>query len=288
MSDAERIMPKTAAAPDVLREVVAWLDAGSAVAVATVISRQGSAPSTPGQKLAITVDGRAIGTIGGGAVERAVIRAMLEALESKEPVLPRVHTFRLGPNLGMCCGGSADVLLEIMRAGAAVLVVGGGHVGLATSRLLAELGFRTVLVDAREGVFDGDRGAEATRAGARLVQAEHDDPEVVAALGAPAAESALVVMTHDHQLDQAVIEHGLRAGFAFVGGVGSHAKAERTRQRLAAKDFSEADVTRVRMPLGVSVGARRPLEIAIAITAELVGWRAAREGLVRKSTRDDS
>ena len=45
---------------------------------------------------------------------------------------------------------------------------------------------------------------------------------------------AFLVMTHDHALDQAAIEWALRRGFAFVGGVGSRAKAQRTRARLEA------------------------------------------------------
>jgi xanthine dehydrogenase accessory factor len=83
-------------------------------------------------------------------------------------------------------------------------------------------------------------------------------------------------MTHDHARDQDAIEWGLRKGFAFVGGVGSRAKAQRTRDRLTAKGFPEADIARVRMPLGVSIGARLPDEIAIAIASELIGWRHAR------------
>ncbi len=79
-------------------------------------------------------------------------------------------------------------------------------------------------------------------------------------------------MTHDHALDQRAIEWALKRGFAYVGGVGSRAKAKRTRDRLKAKGFEDADVERVRMPIGVHVGARLPSEIAVAIAAEMVSW----------------
>jgi xanthine dehydrogenase accessory factor len=72
---------------------------------------------------------------------------------------------------------------------------------------------------------------------------------------------------------QSAIEWALRRGYAFVGGVGSRAKAQRTRDRLEAKGFSEEERARVRMPLGVSIGARLPHEIAVAIAAEMVTWR---------------
>lgn len=83
-------------------------------------------------------------------------------------------------------------------------------------------------------------------------------------------------MTHDHAADQVAIEWALRQGFALVGGVGSRAKAARVRSRLEAAGFDEADRARVRMPLGAEIGARTPEEIAVAIAAELIAWRAGR------------
>jgi xanthine dehydrogenase accessory factor len=210
-------------------------------------------------------------------VERAVIAAMLVAADDVA-AKPKISTFRLGPSLGMCCGGSTDILIEPMRPAMSVLLVGAGHVGVSTAPVLVGLGFRVVLVDAREGALDEARTASL---GAKVVHAEHDDPEVLAALGASPERSMVVVMTHDHQLDQRVIEWALAKRFLFVGGVGSRAKAARTAQRLAAKGVSEAEVSRIRMPVGVDIGARRPAEIAVAIAAELVRVRAEIEGSYR-------
>nr|WP_240806810.1 XdhC family protein [Polyangium spumosum] len=280
--DVSAVIPRTAPPAEVLRAALDALERGERVVVATVIARQGSAPCTPGQKLALFQAGAAIGTVGGGAVEKAVLRAMADALAAAAPP-PRVDTFRLGPSLGMCCGGSAEILIEPLSPDLAVLVVGAGHVGVYLAPLLASLGFGVTLCDAREVAADPARlprppgGAEASPR-LRLLQAEHDDPEVRASLPADLGRAAALVMTHDHQLDQAVIEWALGVGFGFVGGVGSRAKAARTRARLEAKGASAADITRVRMPLGVDVGARSPAEIGVAIAAELVSWRAGLNG----------
>lgn len=274
MSIAQGVIPRTAPPEEVLREALAAHAKGTRAAIATVVSRQGSAPSTPGQKLCLWGAGErivAVGTVGGGAVERVVMLAMVEALDKRSA--PRVHTFRLGPELGMCCGGSAEILIEVLEPARAIVLVGAGHVGAATARLLPGLGFRVTLVDARSEATDKARMGELDAAGVNVLGAEHDDPEVLAALVVPPAQAALVVMTHDHRLDQSVIEWALRAGFAFVGGVGSRAKAVRTRQRLEAKGFAEADVARVRMPVGVGIGARTPEEIAVSIACDLVAWR---------------
>ncbi len=269
------ILPVTALPHEVLRSVLAALDRGERVVLASVVQRRGSTPSTPGQKLALFEDKRALGTVGGGAVERAVLGEM-EAMMADSSRPPKVESFRLGPSLGMCCGGSVDILVEPIVPEVSALIIGAGHVGTILAPMLSAAGFRVTLCDSRE------KAADASRLGSLLapeeappiqvICAEYDDPEVSEALGQELGRAAALVMTHDHQLDQAAIEWALGKGFGFVGGVGSRAKAQRTRARLEAKGFAEDEIARVRMPLGLDIGARSPAEIAIAISAELVAW----------------
>src|SRR5262249_49876202 len=143
------------------------------------------------------------------------------------------------------------------------LIVGGGHVATATAPLLARTGFFVTVVDARDAW-----GEEGRIPGVACVVGDYD--EVGRELP---SHAAVLVMTHDHALDQQVSEGALRRGFAFVGGVGSRAKAKRTRDRLEAKGFAEADRARIRMPIGLGIGARLPDEIAVSIAAEMVQWR---------------
>lgn len=281
MPDLSQLIPRTALPHEVLRAALDALERGRRVVLASVVARHGSAPSTPGQKLCLLDDHSAVGTIGGGAVEKAVLAAMAAALDDPASA-PKLETFRLGPSLGMCCGGSVDILIEPMHPAVHVLVIGAGHVGTFTAPLLASLGFRVTLCDAREAAADLSRlvplalpDATASQP-VRLVHADHDDPEVTAPFAGAFSEAAAVVMTHDHQLDQAAIEWALARGFGFIGGVGSRAKAARTRARLEARSVPEPDIARVRMPIGVDIGARTPGEIAVSIAAELIAWRSGR------------
>ncbi|WP_434042062.1 MULTISPECIES: XdhC family protein [Sorangium] len=296
MPDPSQVIPRTALPHDVLRAALGALEAGRRVVLASVVARHGSAPSTPGQKLCLFDDLTAIGTIGGGAVEGAALGMMARALDELASA-PRLETFRLGPSLGMCCGGSVEILIEPMMPAVHALVIGAGHVGAFAAPLLASLGFRVTLCDARAAAADPARvppplplaGALPAHDGApreagtapggqvRLVLADHDDPEVMAGMPRDLGEAAALVMTHDHGLDQAAIEWALARGFGYVGGVGSRAKAARTRARLEAKGVPESDVARVRMPVGVDIGARTPAEISVALAAELVAWRAGRQ-----------
>jgi xanthine dehydrogenase accessory factor len=240
--------------------------------MATVIERHGSSPSTPGQKLYLASDGTCVGTVGGGAIEREVLAALVRL--NAAGAGDRVHAVRelkLGAELGMCCGGRSVVLVEPIDGLVPCLIVGAGHVATAVAPMLARLGFAVTVVDAREAWT-----TEGRIPGVQLVEGEFD----VLCSEFP-TRGALLVMTHDHGLDQRAIEWGLKRGFTYVGGVGSRAKAERTRQRLEAKGFSEADRARVRMPIGVPIKARLPEEIAVSIAAEMVAFR--REGITSSS-----
>jgi xanthine dehydrogenase accessory factor len=232
-------------------------------AMATILERHGSAPSTPGQKLWVGTDGSCVGTVGGGAVEREILAALSRMVAADGACAHEIRTFKLGAELGMCCGGQVTALLEPIAGLVPCLIVGGGHVATAVAPLLSRVGFAVTVVDAREAW-----GREGRIPGVRCVVGDYDD------VGADLPRSAaLLVMTHDHALDQQALEWGLRQGFAYVGGLGSRAKAQRTRDRLSARGFPQRDVDRIRMPIGVAIGARLPDEIAASIAAELIAWR---------------
>ena len=242
----------------VLRRVAEAAEQGRAVALATVIGRHGSTPSTPGQKLARAAEG-CFGTVGGGAVEAAVLRSLEEAFARAQrgEGQARVETFRLGAVVLLGLGG-------LGRLG----LLGGGHVAGALVPLLVGLGFAVTVVDSREAY-----AVEERFPGARVLWG--DPGELAEALP---RRGAVLAMTHDHQRDQDAVEWALREGYAYVGAVGSRAKAARTAARLEARGFSEADRARVNIPLGVKIGARSPAEIAVSIAAALVAWRTGAEG----------
>ena len=260
-------LPRSADPSEVLRAAAEASDRGARALLATVIARRGSTPSTPGQKLLLLEGGACVGTVGGGAIERSVLRALAARLAEPalaEPLAGAIETYRLGASLGMCCGGSVEVLIEELASATPALLVGGGHVGSIAAPLLARCGFAVTLVDEREA------WGEARAIDPRVRRVTGDFSFVGKSV---ARRGVALTMTHDHQLDQRVIEWALKERFAFVGGVGSRAKCARTRARLSAKGFDANDVARLRMPIGVSIGARTPDEIAVSIAAELIAWR---------------
>jgi xanthine dehydrogenase accessory factor len=256
---------------EVLALAAAELARGVSCAMATVTKRSGSTPATPGQKLLLTEAGIAAGTVGGGALEQQVLRALQALLDAPGPA--RIVEFRLGPELGMCCGGQVEIMIEPLVSLVPCYLVGAGHVARALGPILSQAGFMVRVSDTREAWAHPIPTSE----GALPVELGEFD-EVGKDL--PRA-AAVLVMSHDHQLDQAVLEWALREKFALVGGVGSRAKAERSRQRLLHKGFAAEDMGRIRMPFGVDIGARSPGEIAVSIAAELIAWKRQKAKTLR-------
>lgn len=252
--------------PQFLRLLADRLDAGDDVVVVTVLDRQGSAPATPGQKLVVTAGGRAAGTVGGGQLELEAIQQALKVVG--QPIAPFTWNARLGPDLGMCCGGAAQMLIESHPAPRRAWVVGGGHVARALAPQLLALGYQVTVTDSRTEWAAPDRfpGCDV---------ADTDADEVPFQ---PKARDICLIMTHDHRLDEQAIATALPLPFAFVGGVGSRAKAARIRARLAQRGVAEDLLAKLVMPVGLDIGARLPAEIAVAITAQLVSLFASPSG----------
>src|SRR5277367_3370326 len=138
--EANALAPAPGGATDTLAATVECSRRGVRGALATVLARHGSAPSTPGQKLFAGADGTCVGTVGGGAVEREILTCLDSMLASDE-ARHETRTFQLGQELGMCCGGRVEVFLEPIDAVVPCLIVGGGHVATALAPMLARLGF---------------------------------------------------------------------------------------------------------------------------------------------------
>ena len=82
--------------------------------------------------------------------------------------------------------------------------------------------------------------------------------------------TAFVALTHDPKIDDPGLAAALRAGCFYVGALGSR-KTHATRvERLAAMGFSEAEIGRLRAPVGLDIGAVSPAEIALSVLAEIV------------------
>ncbi|MHB8420718.1 MAG: XdhC family protein [Myxococcales bacterium] len=253
LSDAELLAALTGAAQP-----------GRRVVLCTVVDSSGSVPQRPGARLALGSDGRLTGTIGGGAVEQLVVAAARELLERGGTKLLSTH---LTHDLGMCCGGRLTVFLQTLDPPETLLLFGAGHVAKPLAALARSLAFRVLVVDERPDWANAERfpGIEL-----RVEPPLDVLPEL------PFDERASIcVVTHDHRLDQEIVEACLRRPYRYLGVIGSRRKGELFRQRLLAKGFAAEAVAALHCPMGVAIGAQTPEEIALSICGELVAVRRA-------------
>jgi CTP:molybdopterin cytidylyltransferase MocA len=114
--------------------------------------------------------------------------------------------------------------------------------------------------------------AEERFAGIRLVR---EWPDEALAAEPLTDRSALVVLAHDPKVDDPGLMAAIRSSAFYVGGLGSRRTHGRRLARLKAQGFSDHELARIRGPVGLAIGARSPMEIAIAILAEMVQVRRA-------------
>ena len=98
---------------DILSDIEHWQSEGKSSALATVVQTWGSSPRKIGSTMALTLDGKIIGSVSGGCVENAVFEAGVEALETKRP---RLLHFGVADEtaweVGLACGGSIDIFVN--------------------------------------------------------------------------------------------------------------------------------------------------------------------------------
>ena len=142
-------------------------------------------------------------------------------------------------------------------------IIGGGHVGLAFSRIMATLPFRIIVLDNRENL--------PTMAANRYAHEQHVvDFDHIGDRVAEGDHSWVVIMTFGHVHDRKVLEGLLGKDFAYLGLMGSVAKVRQMYAAMEADGIDAKDLERVQAPVGVSIGSHTPEEIAISIAAEII------------------
>lgn len=248
---------------NVLRAAVAAIEAGRAAALVTVVGVEGSAPRHGGARMLVYADGAIVGSVGGGTFEHRVIAAAVEAIVQGRPRRFLIHLTR---DLGMCCGGQMEAFIEPLPSQERLLIFGAGHVGAAVARLAEPLGFRVCVIDEREELLESAVLPPA-------VERRCGDPRrLINDLGID-SRTWMLVLTHEHSLDQDLIERLLPLSHAWLGMLGSRTKVTRFLIRLRAAGMDEALFTRLCAPVGLDIGAETPEEIALSIAAELVRVR---------------
>jgi len=188
--------------------------------------------------------------------------------------------------------GGAPVLLEEgkqglcengfilpVQIGERAVIFGAGHCAKALCPALASVGFRVTVYDNRPEFAQDDLFPQAENvicAGFDCI-GEH--------LALTSADYA-VVMTSGHDHDFLVLSQILRLPLAYAGAIGSRKKTAVVNDKLRACGITEEAISCLHAPIGISIMAATPEEIAVSVAAEMILERARireKEGRYEKS-----
>jgi len=261
---------------DVLQEALQAQRGGEAAALVTVVATEGSTPQKAGARMLVHADGRLVGTIGGGCVEAEMIRRARAAIQRRAPELAG---YDLTPDQagedGLVCGGRMQVFIEPLESEPTLCLFGAGHVAQPLARFASAAGFRVEVLDDRVKFANPERFPDAD-----LIVVE---PFLEGASRLTLGRSSYaVVVTRGHRGDADALQTVLGRELPFVGLLGSRPKLVHVLRELEDRGVPREQLSCVRCPVGVEIGAQTPEEIAVSILAELI---AVRRGVEAEAVR---
>lgn len=253
---------------DVLIEAGKLAEAGKGFCLVTVTATKGSTPRKAGTMMLVRSDGSTIGTVGGGVTETVAAREALEALRNGKAFMQN-YTLDEDPDgksTGSICGGKMDVFFSPTLPNNVLYLFGGGHVGKATASIAAEAGWRVEIFDERSGLVTRERHPKAAAFHSGDVLESARELEF-------GPQDYVILMTHTHERDFALLKEIIGKDAGYIGVIASRTKAVLFRKELAAAGYSSEAIEKIHMPIGLSIHAQTPEEIAIAIVAQMIEIR---------------
>lgn len=155
-----------------------------------------------------------------------------------------------------------DVLIERITATPQLVLCGGGHVAVQTAKIAKMVGFSVTVIDDRSDFANRERFPDADRI---LV-----GPYTEMLRSVSAVNTYFVIVTRGHKDDRTCLESILEQDFTYCGLIGSRTKIRLLFEDLERNGFDPNRLRKVHAPIGLSIGANTPEEIAVCIVGELI------------------
>lgn len=168
------------------------------------------------------------------------------------------------------------MLVDVVRPDPRLVIIGGAHVSQALARLALALDYQVIVIDPRNAFATAERFP-----GVSMIS--HDYPDKVLPGLAIDAETYIAVLTHDPKIDDPALCVALASPSPYVGAMSSQRSHQLRIERLCRVGLDQAQIARIRVPIGLSIDAESPEEIALSIMAEIVATRNGRWKMPRKA-----
>ncbi len=160
---------------------------------------------------------------------------------------------------------AGQVFVHVHNPPPRLFLVGAVHIAQPLAKMGQLSGYGVTIIDPRSGFAGGGRfeGVDVT--------GEWPDEALIRLR--PDARSAIVTLTHDPKLDDPALDTALRSAAFYVGALGSKKTHVARLERLRGKGFQDRELARIHGPVGLSIGAVSPAEIAISVMAQITQVR---------------
>jgi xanthine dehydrogenase accessory factor len=161
--------------------------------------------------------------------------------------------------------GGGKLFAQVHNPPPRLLLVGAVHISQALAPMAALAGYGVSVIDPRRAFATDERFPGIAMRG--------DWPDEAMAELKPDRRTAVVTLTHDPKLDDPALQAALRSPAFYIGALGSRKTHAARLERLAAAGFTPAEVARIHGPVGLSIGALSPAEIAVSVLAQITAVR---------------
>ncbi|WML33860.1 XdhC family aldehyde oxidoreductase maturation factor [Clostridium sp. OS1-26] len=155
-------------------------------------------------------------------------------------------------------------LVEPVLNHEAVYIIGAGHVSQKIAEITKMLDFKTIIIDDREEFANRERFKTADE-----VKAIPSFENIFNYINID-SRSYIIIVTRGHAYDKEVLARMLKTDARYIGMIGSKTKRDFVYNCLLNEGYTSKDMERVYCPIGLSISAQTPEEIAVSIAAELV------------------
>ncbi|NQU68961.1 MAG: XdhC family protein [Rhodospirillales bacterium] len=157
---------------------------------------------------------------------------------------------------------NGDVFIQVFNPSLRMVVVGAVHIAQPLARMAAMSGWDVTIVDPRGSFASSDRFP-----GVHLINEWPDEALTELDLD---RRTAVVTLTHDPKIDDPALQVAIRSAAFYIGSLGSRKTHAARLKRLKDADFTDDEMARIHGPVGLSLGAVSPSEIAVSILAQVI------------------
>jgi xanthine dehydrogenase accessory factor len=259
---------------DLIKQATILLENGNRVALCTIIEKKGSGPREVGAKMIVDENGNTIGTIGGGNLERALIKEALKVLGKGKPSKTTISLHKKAKRgtvkTGLICGGELTIFIDVIKPKKRLIIVGAGHIAKPLAKIADIIGYSLTIIDDNERLANKNRFPMAERIITGDLNLSLDKLDI-------APKDFVVIVHGEPEHDYLALRKVLEKRPTYIGLLGSKTKVALLTERLKATGFNEEDLSVLHAPIGLDINAKSPEEIGVSILAEVI-----REGKRKK------